>query len=64
MLQEPKRPPVPLFNLEKVITSVNEDEQPDLVQQYLQENNGNSTDCLLTIYSRRVTSVFYTHIAN
>ncbi|TGZ37603.1 DNA topoisomerase 2-binding protein 1 [Temnothorax longispinosus] len=39
MLQQPKKPPVPLFNLEKVIAPVNEDEQPDLVQQYLQENN-------------------------
>lgn len=63
MLQ-PKRPPVPLFDLEKVTAPVNEDEQPDLVQQYLQENNGNSTDCLLTIYSRRIASIFYTNITN
>lgn len=46
MLQQPKRPPVPSFNLEKVIAPVNEDEQPDLVQQYLQESNGNSADCV------------------
>lgn len=40
MLQQPKRPPVPPFNLEKV-ASVNKNEQPDLVQQYLQKTNGN-----------------------
>ncbi|KAL0125656.1 hypothetical protein PUN28_004619 [Cardiocondyla obscurior] len=42
MLQQPKRPPVPTFNLEKVTTPVNKDDQPDLVQQYLQENNGST----------------------
>ncbi|XP_012528474.1 DNA topoisomerase 2-binding protein 1 isoform X2 [Monomorium pharaonis] len=37
MLQQPKRPPVPVFNFE-VIPHVNENEQPDLVQQYLQKD--------------------------
>ncbi|XP_011866675.1 PREDICTED: DNA topoisomerase 2-binding protein 1 isoform X2 [Vollenhovia emeryi] len=36
MLQQPTRLPVPSF---KIIAPVNENEQPDLVQQYLQENN-------------------------
>ncbi|XP_011691670.1 PREDICTED: DNA topoisomerase 2-binding protein 1 isoform X2 [Wasmannia auropunctata] len=38
MLQQPKRPPVPLFNIEKELSTVNENEQSDLVQQYLQED--------------------------
>lgn len=42
MLQQPKKSPVPLFNLEKIISPVNEDEQSNLVQQYLQENNERS----------------------
>ncbi|XP_032667662.1 DNA topoisomerase 2-binding protein 1 isoform X2 [Odontomachus brunneus] len=37
MLQQPKRPPVPSFNLQKDITPDNEERQPDLVRQYLQE---------------------------
>jgi len=65
MLQQPKKPSVPPFNLEKVTASVNEDEQSDLVQQYLQETDkGNSMDCFLTIYLHCITSVFYTYIAN
>ncbi|XP_018314728.1 DNA topoisomerase 2-binding protein 1-A isoform X2 [Mycetomoellerius zeteki] len=42
MLQQSKRS-LPPLNLEKVIPPVNEDEQPDLVQQYLQENNDRSS---------------------
>ncbi|KYM95649.1 DNA topoisomerase 2-binding protein 1-A [Cyphomyrmex costatus] len=42
MLQQPKRSLLPL-NLEKVIPPVNEEEQPNLVQQYLQENNDRSS---------------------
>jgi len=65
MLQQPKKPPVPLFNLEKVTAPVNEDEQSDLVQQYLQEmDNGNIMDCFLTIYLHCIASIFYTYIAN
>ncbi|XP_025993748.1 DNA topoisomerase 2-binding protein 1 isoform X2 [Solenopsis invicta] len=36
LLQRPKRPPVPSF---KKVAPENENEQPDLVQQYLQESN-------------------------
>jgi len=48
-----KRPPVPLFNLEKKIAFTNKEQQlpsinNHLVQQYLQETTGN--DCLLIIY--------------
>ncbi|KAL6258449.1 hypothetical protein P5V15_010405 [Pogonomyrmex californicus] len=39
MLQQPKRPPVPPFNLNKEIAPVNEDQQSDLIQQYLQETS-------------------------
>ncbi|KAG5323618.1 TOPB1 protein, partial [Pseudoatta argentina] len=41
MLQQSKRS-LPLLNLEKVLPPMNEDEQPDLVQQYLQENDDSS----------------------
>ncbi|XP_014482988.1 PREDICTED: DNA topoisomerase 2-binding protein 1-A isoform X2 [Dinoponera quadriceps] len=37
MLQPPKKPPVPSFNLKKDIPPDNEERQPDLVRQYLQE---------------------------
>ncbi|XP_029163393.1 DNA topoisomerase 2-binding protein 1-A isoform X2 [Nylanderia fulva] len=39
MLQPPKRPPIPLFNLEKEVALSNEKQQSDLVQQYLQKTN-------------------------
>ncbi|KMQ95888.1 dna topoisomerase 2-binding protein 1-like protein [Lasius niger] len=39
MLQQPKRPPIPLFNLEKEVALSNEKQQSDLVQQYLQKTN-------------------------
>ncbi|XP_012219736.2 DNA topoisomerase 2-binding protein 1 isoform X1 [Linepithema humile] len=39
MLQQPRRPPVPLFNLDEELTSKNEEQQPNLVQQYLQETS-------------------------
>lgn len=57
MLQQSKRS-LPPLNLEKVIPPVNEDEQPDLVQQYLQENNGNTADCILKIYLHYIPNVF------
>ncbi|XP_072746156.1 DNA topoisomerase 2-binding protein 1-A isoform X2 [Anoplolepis gracilipes] len=38
MLQQPKRPPIPSFNLEKEVVK---EKQSDLVQQYLQETNDN-----------------------
>ncbi|XP_018339764.1 PREDICTED: DNA topoisomerase 2-binding protein 1-A isoform X3 [Trachymyrmex septentrionalis] len=41
MLQQSKRS-LPPLNLEKVLPPVNENEQPDLVQQYLQENDDSS----------------------
>lgn len=61
MLQQPKRPPVPPFNLEKVIAPVNEDEQPDLVQQYLQESNDNSADCVYNIFTLQYKRILYTY---
>ncbi|XP_011139690.1 DNA topoisomerase 2-binding protein 1-B isoform X2 [Harpegnathos saltator] len=44
MLQQPKKPPIPPFNLKRNITPENEEQQPDLVRQYLQEttNTDNS----------------------
>ncbi|XP_050451407.1 DNA topoisomerase 2-binding protein 1-A isoform X2 [Cataglyphis hispanica] len=41
MLQRPKRPPIPLFNLEKEVELANEKDHSDLVQQYLQKTNDN-----------------------
>lgn len=43
MLQRPKRPPVPAFNVEKEAASANEEQQSELVQQYLQETIGDET---------------------
>ncbi|KAG7202053.1 hypothetical protein KM043_004733 [Ampulex compressa] len=37
MLQQPKRPSIPVFDINKKLTSVKEHTEPDLVQQYLQE---------------------------
>lgn len=47
MLQQPKRPPVPPFNLEKEIAPASEEQQSNLVQQYLQENISNNIKNIL-----------------
>jgi len=61
MLQQSKRS-LPPLNLEKVLPLVNEDEQPDLVQQYLQENDGNRADYILK-YFHCILNIFK-HILN
>jgi len=61
-----KRPPVPLFNLEKKMALTNEKQQlpsvnNHLVQQYLQETTGN--DCLLIMICAMIYTHIYTHIS-
>lgn len=62
MLQQPKRPPIPLFNLEKEVALSNEKQQSDLVQQYLQKTNGNNANCLLMIYLRNTLHEYFIYI--
>lgn len=62
MLQQPKRPPIPLFNLEKKVALSNEKRQSDLVQQYLQKTNGNNANCLLIIYLRYTFHEYFIYI--
>jgi hypothetical protein len=55
MLQQPRKPPVPLFNLDEQLALKKEEQQPNLVQQYLQETSGDS----LITHLQHVICVFY-----
>ncbi|XP_046481485.1 DNA topoisomerase 2-binding protein 1 isoform X1 [Neodiprion pinetum] len=38
LLQKPRKPPVPVFNIDKEMNQVKEPEEPDLIQEYLRSN--------------------------
>lgn len=41
MLQKPRKVPIPSFDIDKKLAMLEKEKEPDIVEQYLQDTNGN-----------------------